>query len=295
MLSVCIPVYNTSVRALAEALNAQVQGLDAGDEVEVLLLDDGSDPAYVDLNAPLAELPAVCFMKQSNAGRSAVRNRLADLAQGTFLLFVDSDCQVPEDFLARYLAVCREGRVVVGGLAYPPRPVDRALLLRWKVGVHREMRSVGARQQQPYHHFLSSNFLIPKALFRQLRFEQNLIGYGHEDTLFGQALRQQQTEILHIDNPVTHLGLDSAVQYLPKVKESVGNLLRIVEQGYEADGFRLWRAHQKLQGAGLARPLAYLFRWMETPLRKALSGPFPSLFLLDFYKLGLLSSAVSKR
>lgn len=289
MLSVCIPVYNTPVGELAASLSAQAQALSS--VVEILLLDDGSDPASVALNAPLGNLPGVRWLEQTNGGRSAARNRLAELARGEYLLFVDCDCKIPDGFLKHYLATCEAGAVVVGGLTYPPRPDNRRLLLRWKVGVFREMRSVTERQQQVYHHFLSSNFLIPRALFKRLGFNQNLVGYGHEDTLFGLALRRNKTDIRHIDNPVTHLGLDRAEAYMPKVEESVNNLLQIVQEGYSGEDFRLWRAYQKLQKAKLVRPMAWFFGWMRWPLRKALTGLFPSLFLLDLYKLGWLSRA----
>lgn len=289
MLTVCIPVYNTSALMQAESLLAQVAALEGS--VEIIFLDDGSDPEFREKNAFLKSMQGVRYYEQENAGRAAARNRLAELATGAYLLFVDSDCIVPEGFLKRYLRYCAGNCVVVGGLVYPPRPQDRKLRLRWKVGVRREQRSLEERRSKPYVSFLSSNFLIDRSLFGDHCFNNDLSNYGHEDTLFGYNLSTHGLEITHIENPVIHIGLDSADVYLRKIKESTGNLLYFWEQGYDISPFRVLCAFSRIKKHGLAGPFAALFNMLRVPIYMALTGCCPSLFLFDVYKLGLFCLA----
>lgn len=87
LLSILIPVYNTAGvldQTLDSAL-AEAASVDA----EVIALDDGStDGSYELLQRRGAGL---CCQRQSNQGVSAARNRLAELARGEWLLFLDAD------------------------------------------------------------------------------------------------------------------------------------------------------------------------------------------------------------
>lgn len=289
VLSVCIPVYNTSVLALVEVLRSQAAVLE--ELVEIIILDDGSAPEFREINSSLQGVEGIKYFEQDNMGRAATRNRLAELASGDYLLFVDSDCMVPEGFLRRYLKHCKSDCVVVGGIAYSPRPEDHKLMLRWKVGVKREQRSIEERRAKPYLSFLSSNFMISRSLFSDNRFNSALRNYGHEDTLFGNGLFIQGLQIRHIDNPVIHTGLDTADLYLMKIEESIGNLLYIWAQGFDYRPFRILVAFRRLRTFGLAGVFAVLFCVFKKPIRRLLTGFCTSLFLLDIYKLGLFCLA----
>ena len=49
--------------------------------------------------------------------------------------------------------------------------------------------------------------MISKTCFEQISFNEDLQGYGHEDTLFGYELDKKNIQIHHLDNPVLN-GLD---------------------------------------------------------------------------------------
>ncbi|MEM9260646.1 MAG: hypothetical protein AAGA62_13425, partial [Bacteroidota bacterium] len=55
-------------------------------------------------------------------------------------------------------------------------------------------------------------------------------GYGHEDTLWGQQLAKAGVGILHIDNPVTHLGLETSGVFLEKQHRAIHNLRLLKKQ-----------------------------------------------------------------
>jgi glycosyltransferase involved in cell wall biosynthesis len=286
MLSVCVPVYNYHVTPLAMKLSRQAHL--ANFPVEILFLDDGSDPAYAPFNERLSSLNHVRFVSQKNQGRSRTRNNLAAMALGEYLIFLDSDCDIPGNFIEKYSAYCRPDRVVVGGLLYHARPHDPSLWLRWKVGVKREVRTLRQRQSSPYTSFLSSNFMVPKALMSKMTFDEKMRGYGHEDTLFGLALKRNHVPLIHINNAVYHQGIDRADVYLNKLEQSIENLVLIGDRSHLAAGFKLFRYYLFIKKAGLTRLFVKLFKTAGPAMKKSFLQSNDSLLLLDLYKLGLL-------
>jgi glycosyltransferase involved in cell wall biosynthesis len=286
MLSICIPVYNFDITHLAQKLNGQVK---AGNvSVEVVFLDDGSDTPIRDINKQVAGLEHVIYKEQENAGRSQTRNRLASIATGNYLVFMDCDCDVPDGFVLEYLHNIHPEAVVVGGLQYGPCPAEASKKLRWKVGIKREVKTVDERRKKPYNNFLSSNFMMPKRLMDVVLFETKLTGYGHEDTLFGIALKKADVPMIHIDNPVWHLGIDEARVYLDKLEQSINNIPLIEKMDVITDEIKVLKYYRLLCKLWLQKPIAYLFRMFQPTLRKRFNNGCSNLFLLDLYKLGML-------
>ena len=120
--------------------------------------------------------------------------------------------------------------MVCGGTSYRPNPPERDCLLRWTYGMRCEIRSAAERNKQPNAQFSTFNFLIQKELFSEIRFNELLRNYGHEDTLFGFELRKKGITITHIDNPLYHVGIDTNKVYLEKTREGVENLKILIEQ-----------------------------------------------------------------
>lgn len=104
-LSILIPTYDFVCYPLVLALHGQAEAL--GIDYEILVAEDGSKQQdRVVANLKINELPHCRHLRRTeNAGRAAIRNLLADEAQGEWLLFLDSDAKVEKpDFLAAYLA-----------------------------------------------------------------------------------------------------------------------------------------------------------------------------------------------
>jgi glycosyltransferase involved in cell wall biosynthesis len=286
MLSILIPIYQREVLALVRSLLRQAE--QTGCDFEIICLDDGSEAVYLEKNAPLKDMKGVIYQNlPQNLGRAAIRNRLADLAQSPYLLFLDCDSLLTsESFVANYIQNAQADKVLCGGTVYQAeRPKDPALTLHWHFGREREARSAAQRQIAPHHGFTSNNFLIPKTVFNQIRFDETIREYGHEDTLFGQSLQKEGIEIHHLDNPVLHDGLEPAHIFLSKTEKAIANLHSLNARGVFLNT-RLEKARLKLGriGQGL---LAFLFFFLGKMLRKRLIGASqPSLFLLDLYKLG---------
>lgn len=109
-LSILIPTYDFVCYPLVLSLHGQAEAL--GIDYEILVAEDGSKQQdRVVANLKINELPNCRHLRRTeNAGRAAIRNILADEAQGEWLLFLDSDAKVEKpDFLAAYLAAANEG------------------------------------------------------------------------------------------------------------------------------------------------------------------------------------------
>ena len=293
MLSILIPIFNFNVTELVLELNNQA--LAAKIEYEIILLDDASTDSFREVNRSLSKQKHVRYFEETNnIGRSKIRNKLARLASYPYLLFMDCDSQVPSpDYIDTYLKYCTDDVVVYGGRIYSEkRPDDPKLLLRWKHGKSREEFTAAERIRTPSKSFMTNNFLISVDLFNKILFNEEMEGYGHEDTLFGYDLKRNNIGILHIDNPLVHIGLESNSAFLGKTRESIRNLKIIFNQnGYEkllVEDVKLLGYYHFFRKTKLDKLSKFLFRFSKKLLLRNLTGRNPNLFVFDMFKLGYL-------
>ena len=286
-LSICIPVYNQDVTSLVYELHCQV--LHTSCAFEILLMDDCSTSFY-EKNSMLNALEGVRYVRLSqNVGRAAIRNKLADEAQYKYLLFMDCDVLPLDDsFLDRYIRMKRYN-VVMGGYRYGEQPTSDKHILRWKYGKEREERSAEERSVRPNDSFSTFNFMIRKSLFGQIRFDESLKGYGHEDTLFGLSLKRMGISVSHIDNALLHLNYDTSDVFLQKSLNAVANLWLICQrEGYAedlAESIRILRCFRWIDRFGLSTLFAKIYPLVRPSCEKNLLGKHPSLFIFDLYRL----------
>lgn len=291
MLSILIPTYNYNCLELVESLNKQALALDV--KYEILVIDDCSSSPFA-ANKDINLLANCKYLELTeNIGRSRIRNLLADKAQYDNLLFIDCDSLVnSEFFLQRYLSFSKEQNIVVcGGRLYASEPPsDKKLFLHWLYGSKREVIPAAKRQKNPYHSFMSNNFLISKMLFNQIRFNEKISTYGHEDSLFGYEIKKRNATIYHTDNPLVHNGLEPAHSILKKERDSIKNLILISENFVNkeelANDIKLLSYALKLDKFHLTGFLVFIFNLFNNLICKNIQSNYPSLFLLDIYKLG---------
>lgn len=299
MISICIPVFNFDVTELVTELLRQSSRLNY--PVEVIIFDDHSQQYFRNRNALLAVNSNVHYLDfDFNIGRSKIRNRLGDIAKGEWLLFLDCDVLIDDpDYLERYIKNLSGAKVICGGRKYGSRPFRSELLLRWKYGIKRECRSALSRRHHPYSSFVSGNFIIESSTFQKIRFNEELSGYGHEDTLFGIDLKRHEVEILHIDNPTVHLGLDPYDIFLKKTEQGMENLAKILRitphmRNEIEQSITLLRLFRTIRRFGLLYPFRGAAKFLGPIIRKNLQGRSPLVIAMDFYKLSLLSKIYNK-
>ena len=296
MFSICIPVYNYDVTPLVNDLHQQ--GVLLNVDFEILIVDDASDQTYREKNTTLSSLNHVKYHQlYQNIGRSKIRNLCASMASFEWIIFMDCDSKCPDDqYLNRYAEQTeKSAQVICGGRTYTDDPLDKYTYLHWYYGVNREVRSEKQRNKEPFRSFMTNNFMLRKDVFDRIQFNEDLKGYGHEDTLFGIDLSQKQFSLFHIDNPLLHIGLQKDKEFLDKTRQAVFNLVFIykhlnVKKTFESH-VRLVSAFEKIRKVGMTGILAFLFASWRSTLETQLKSGNPRLWLLDLYKLGVFCHA----
>lgn len=111
-LSVIVPVYNVALylRDCVDSLLAQ-----RFVDFEILLVDDGSTDGSGSICDDLAvKDPRVVVLHQENGGVCSARNRGIDNARGEFIVFVDADDLVTEEYLEHLME--SDADMVITGL-----------------------------------------------------------------------------------------------------------------------------------------------------------------------------------
>lgn len=285
MLSILIPTYNYDCTRLVRDLQAQAER--AGIEYEIIVADDSSPiPIYKDKNREINTLPHCRLIElKENIGRARIRNRLADEAQHEWLLFMDCDAEViSPTFITDYLRHT-DAEVICGGLCHADTLPSPEVSLRYAYEKRADKtRAAKHREKVPFEHFTPFNFMIRHALFDCIRFDERIIEYGHEDTLFGIELGKKGARIQHIDNPLLHCGLENNEQFLKKTRAALRNLstMESTMQGHSS----LLRLYRAMRITGLDRCMARWFARREESLVLRLTNSTPPLRLFFIYKLG---------
>lgn len=293
MLSVLIPVHNFDVTQLVNELHKQAKKEKI--VFEIILIDDCSEGYIKSINSELANLENVFYYEESvNIGRSKIRNKLAQQASYEHLVFMDCDSKVTShEFIKNYVNLIGKHEVVCGGRVYGNKDdIKEVEKLHWLYGVKREQWSAKLRNRTPNKSFQTNNFLVTKQTLLNVRFNEKLVGYGHEDTLFGYELFVRQVKIHHIDNPLEHIGLETGEDFLRKTREGIANLKRIIEmnRGFKgiANDVKILNIYKKLKFIGLNRALEVFYRKYGHALKRNLLGEKPKLLFFDLYKIGYL-------
>jgi len=295
MISICIPVYNYNITALINELSKQINSLNI--QCEIIVIDDGSD-RNKQINKTVCKEHTYIELPK-NIGRAKIRNLFLKYAKYEYLLFLDCDSLIKSpSFLSNYLEIIKEKpKIVCGGRVYETDRPGRDKRLRWKYGILRESQPCAERRKYPNRSFMTNNFLISKNVFEKIKFDERIVKYGHEDTLFGFALKKNNIKIHHIDNPVINGDIELNNVYLDKTKEGIINLIEILNfTKYDKDlinDIKILRFYRKIKKM---EKIVYLSFIISKPLIVfLLTRGYISLMLFDYYKLGILIENIRKK
>lgn len=288
MLSILIPIYNFEVRPLVEDLHGQC--MSSNIDFEIICYDDGSKEDYKMANRLIQKLANVNYKELAqNLGRAKIRNELGKAAKYPYLIFMDCDSKVVDSqYITNYLQHLEPSTLLYGGRIYAKNlPLEDSLKLHYCHGKIREEILTEERKITPYHSFMTNNFLIPRTIFLKILFEETIEGYGHEDTLFGMDLKEKGIKILHIDNPLEHLGLEEIDTFLRKQKTAIRNLYLLHKKSplLETKLLTTFVECKKWKMDGVIRKFLNLF---SPFIHSQLRTKQPNLFYLDLFKLHYL-------
>lgn len=292
MLSIAIPIYNRDITKLVHTLLKQCHKADIA--FQILCFDDFSAEKFRDVNRPLGSIINVNYTEMpENMGRSRIRNWLGKAAFYDYILFLDSDSVIRnKNFIKNYLKHLKPDTIICGGREYSrSKPRSKKKILHWKYGVRRESLNPKKRNKEPYMNFHSNNFVVPSSLFQSHLFDENIDGYGYEDLLYAENLRNSHIQIFHIDNPVLHDGLEIHTEFIKKTERSIKNLAELYTAG-KLTKTRLILGYERIRDLNLISS----FKWSYEKLRKKVEDNFyaenPSISLFNLWKLRLFLSEI---
>lgn len=289
-LSVLIPVYRSDISLLLVKLIAELHK--SGCIYEIIVFDDSAESSHYAWHSEFRMSEKLrIHTSEHNKGRSASRNFLLDQAKGNCCLFLDGDMQIKSGFIRNYLSAMEKypDAVLLGGISYE----TQSAALRIRMGTSREQNDAVFRQKRPYRAFTAANVWLPEAVMRQFRFDPTITSYGHEDTIFGLNLLENKVAIRHIDNPATHLGIDSDEVYWDKIEAGITTLAGLwctnpllKKHKQEVKLLHFWC---KLKPFGVLDMLSK--PWLMSKIRSKATS---SLFWMDWYKLVFLHRQIKR-
>lgn len=288
MLSILIPTYNYNIYPLVSEI--QRQCLACKIIYEIISLDDASK-LFHNENNEINMLPNCSYLiLENNIGRTSIRNLLAKKAKFEWILFLDADViPTAKNFISKYLErINFENEIIVGGIKYFDEKPKHNEVLRYKYGKSREEKSASVRNLKPYSSIVSGNLLIKKDLFLATNYLENNNIYGM-DIFFSYQLFKNKVPVLHIDNAVYHLGLETNEIFFKKSLEAVKSRKNIMVnlQGIETIN-PLIKHYKFLLKYRLLSFYIFLFKVFEPIFKKNILSKNPNLFCFDLYRLGYL-------
>jgi glycosyltransferase involved in cell wall biosynthesis len=293
-LSVLIPFFRDDPTELLARLDEEA-GIQGG-SVEVVVLDDGSgDPALtkrITAAVKAMRLPGRFVSLAANEGRSRGRNRLAGHARGGSFLFLDADMrpdhrrflQTWSDLVAR-----EDPAVAFGGFSLDQSPADARFAVHRAMSLRAECVPYTQRARQPEKYVYTSNLLVRRDAFQAEAFADDFKGWGWEDVEWGMRIARR-FRVVHLDNPASHLGLDTVEGLTAKYEQSVDNFGRVVRRHpHIVQGYPSYRA------ARFLKRTPGLPAWRGWFKRLALTAALPvkaRAFSLRLYRAALYAEAV---
>jgi glycosyltransferase involved in cell wall biosynthesis len=236
LISVVVATYNRP-----EALNLVLQSLkgQTDQNFEVVVADDGSRDATRTLVRAFQQNYPVALKQvwQEDIGFRAalIRNKATQVSEGVYLIYLDGDCLVQPDFVARHRALSERGGMVTGSRILLEEKWTKALC---ESGVWDDRAfkndSMSQRFQGQINKIAPLWIKLPDSRMRLYKgfvwrrikgcnmaawrddvlsiggFDEGLVGWGHEDAdfvfrLYQAGVRRKSgawaTEVLHLWHP----------------------------------------------------------------------------------------------
>lgn len=293
-ISVLMPFLRDDPDALIRQLDTEAASL-AG-RVELILMDDGTHDAALTarLKATLdgLTLPARLITLDANEGRAKGRNRLTTAARGQAFLFLDSDMKPDTPHFLRNWAdlfAADAPAVAFGGFSLDQAPTDARFAVHRALSGASECVPAAERAKTPEKYVYTSNLLVRRDVFDVETFDPGFTGWGWEDVEWAMRV-SRRFEVVHIDNPATHMGLDTVADLARKFDQGAGNFARVVAlhpaiiQTYPS--YKAARALKRLPALPLIRGLTKLAALTPVLPTKARA------FALRLYRAAVYADAV---
>jgi hypothetical protein len=144
------------------------------------------------------------------------------------------------------------------------------------------------RNKHPYQAFRTFNFMVRRDVMLAFPFDERMVRYGHEDTLFGKRLQTENISILHIENPLVNADVETNDVFLRKTEIALESLSDHSDllMGY-SPMLKVYKWLKRLRVVGL---VGAIHTKLSPVFRRNLLGKNPSVYIYGLYKLGYFCS-----
>ena len=254
MISILLATYNWP-QALKLCLESLATQTDL--HFEIIIADDGSTESTKQIIDQIkSTFPvAITHLWQDDHGfrKTKILNQAITAAQGDYLVFLDGDCIVQPDFVARHRALAQKGYLVTGSRVLLNEKFTQQLLTwptwdfqRFCSGLISERLSGGINKYLPFKIKLGNGSWrdYKKFVWRRIKgcnmacwkadaeaingFDETLTGWGHEDADFVFRLQRHHivrksgswaTEVLHLFHKINDQS--NATENARRVREKI--------------------------------------------------------------------------
>jgi cellulose synthase/poly-beta-1,6-N-acetylglucosamine synthase-like glycosyltransferase len=202
-MTVCVPSHkrSESLKRLLVALDREAKQRPAVvDGLDVLVVLDGGCATSVRMIKKLALSVPVSVHEEPLQGRAATRNRLAQQAQGSVLLFLDDDMEPQARLIERHRQFhdSHSRAVLVGRWSVPEGWNAAEPNARGDADDFSNTVADGDGRIRRFDGFSCANTSIPRDLFLEAGgFDELFRGYGEEDSELGMRLLARGIAIHH--------------------------------------------------------------------------------------------------
>jgi glycosyltransferase involved in cell wall biosynthesis len=199
--SVIIPAHNKP-HDLIRAVRSLKYQLEKLGNIEVVIVDDGSDPPLERfVEGELKDIDFSIVRNDKVLGRGAARNAGVKAARGEVIIFMDSDMTAHPEFVVQHLEAhsgevskAAIGHVIWTGLSSLHRYLETRGVKKLKEG-----------QPIPWRYFDSSNSSLRKNQFERAGFfHEGIKSWGGEDTLLGYNLHREEVPLTYLKGAITY-------------------------------------------------------------------------------------------
>lgn len=240
MLSVIIPTYNRA-EYLPAALHSLANQETTDQEVEVVVVDDGSTDNTAQVAKDFANQLDIKYFKQSHQGVSAARNLGLARARGEVLVFFDDDAAADRRWLKNISAITKQEAAITGQV----KPLTAG---PWNYFAPHYYQGESPRESPV---LLEGNCALRREVFEAVGpFDANL-DYGHEGEEFIARCRQKYSVKYYPEMIIYHDYAFGLKNYLAK-QAKFGEKMVYLNQQKIKSFWQLLKNHDQLKSGGAA-------------------------------------------
>jgi len=221
-LSVIISVWKRPIQLLLILQELNVQAEANNLLLEVIVSDSHSGKEIDDV---ISKCKSECsYLKIIHEHTKNIiackRNFGAELATGTYLIYLDDDCVPAENYLRDVLTSILqydENTVLCGEIEFEPHQIEKSNYYRYRDSLHPSFSQTGASEMNAWT-FVSMNYIIPKKLLLAtgIAYNENFVGYGCEDHEYGWQIINNDIKIISSNNAIIHHEYNGSIKSYAK-------------------------------------------------------------------------------